>query len=87
VLDPLDVLVALGFRHPAATPLGADHRPRPDRADGAVLALFADEPLDLDRVTALSGQSLDIVAATLGRLEAAGWLERSGPWFQRAARP
>jgi DNA processing protein len=83
VLDPLDVLVALGFQHPARLRLTHDHRPPPEASDKALLDLFAEQTLDVERVAALASISLTAAALGLGRLEAAGWLERCGAWFQR----
>jgi DNA processing protein len=84
VLDPTDILVALGLNRPARLPL-VDPRPRPDADDLPVLELFDDEPLDLEAVISRSGLGLASAALALARLEAAGWLVRTGGWFERAA--
>jgi DNA processing protein len=86
VIDPTDVLVAMGFSRPRRLPL-VDPRPRPSSDDQAVLDLFDDEPLDLERVVVRSGRTLGSAALALGRLEATGWLVRTGAWFERALVP
>jgi DNA processing protein len=85
VLDVTDVLVALGLSTARTSGSVADGRVPPDRADQAVLDLFADEPLDLERVIAVSGRPMADAALALARLEAGGWLSRSGSWFEHAA--
>ena len=49
-----------------------------------MLDLFAGDPLDLERVIAVSGRPLADAALALARLETAGWLVRTGGWFERA---
>jgi hypothetical protein len=39
----------------------------------------------LDTVVLRSGQTLPEVAMALGRLELAGWLVRTGAWFERTS--
>jgi DNA processing protein len=83
VLDVTDVLVALGLSSARAT-LPPDPRPAPDGVDASVLELFGDQPLDLERVRATSGLTITESALALARLEASGWLVRTGGWFERA---
>lgn len=77
-----DVLVALG--------LGAgrrrqddDGRPPPHPADAEVLELVGWEPVTLDQLALRSGLDLSHLATALDRLCQAGWLERSGGWYER----
>jgi len=84
VLDVTDVLVALGLSSGRSGRAPADDRPPPEGDDEAVLALFGDQPLDLERVLAASGLSMTESALALARLESAGWLLRTGGWFERA---
>jgi len=84
VLDVTEVLVALGLSSGRSGRSPADDRPPPEGDDEAVLALFGDQPLDLERVLAASGLSMTESALALARLEAAGWLLRTGGWFERA---
>ena len=83
VVDALDVLVHLGLQ---ARPTGRarpDRRPAPDPADQRLLQLFGSDALTLDTVVLRSGRPLPEVAVALGRLESAGWLARTGAWFER----
>ena len=84
VLDVADVLVALGLSAGRSSAPDGDARPRPDRSDAEVLELFGDEPLDLERVVVAAGRPIADVALSLARLEATGWLVRTGGWFERA---
>jgi DNA processing protein len=87
VLDASDVLVALGLSTSRARPFPVDPRLPPERADQHILDLFGADPLDVERVVALTGRSLPDVALALARLEVAGWLTRIGGWFERAGTP
>jgi DNA processing protein len=84
VLDVTDVLVALGLSSGRLTRAPADDRLPPEGDDAAVLELFGDQPLDLERVLATSGLTLTESALALARLEGTGWLLRTGGWFERA---
>jgi DNA processing protein len=84
VLDVTDVLVALGLSTSRTRPGRVDDRVPPDRGDQLVLDLFGGEPLDLEGVVAASGRALSEAALALARLEASGWLVRTGGWFERA---
>jgi DNA processing protein len=85
VLDCGDVLVALGLARPAAADQRPDRRPMPCRDDRVVLELLGSDPLSLDSIALRSGQPLADIAVALGRLEAGGWVVRSGAWFERVA--
>jgi DNA processing protein len=84
VLDVTDVLVALGLSSGRTRRRPDDDRPPPEGDDAVVLALFGDQPLDLQRVQAHCGLTIDDSALALARLETAGWLMRTGGWFERA---
>jgi DNA processing protein len=84
--DATDVLVALGLSAlDLRSPRDSAHEILP--ADRKLLECFGGEPLDLDGVIAATGDQLAVVAMSLGRLEAGGWLVQSGGWFERTARP
>jgi len=84
VVDALDVLVTLGLEaRPSRRRRRRDRRPPPAPADRELLGLFGGEALTLDTVVVRSGRALPEVAMSLGRLELAGWLVRSGAWFER----
>lgn len=81
LLDATDALVALGLDTRRAHRRQFDPRPMLTREEGAVLALIGADAVTLDELTLRSGMALVEVAATLGRLEAAGRVARSGGWF------
>jgi DNA processing protein len=83
VIDITDVLVALGLSTGRRTGAASEERAAPVAPDQQVLDLFAGEPLDLERVVAESGRPLADAALSLARLETAGWLVRTGGWFER----
>jgi predicted Rossmann fold nucleotide-binding protein DprA/Smf involved in DNA uptake len=83
VLDPDDVLMALGLSTGRSGSAPADPRTPPDRGDQEILDLFGADPLDVEQVVALTDRSLADVAVALARLETAGWLSRVGGWFER----
>jgi DNA processing protein len=86
VVDALDVLVTLGLEaRPSRRRRRRDRRPPPAPADRELLALFGGDALTLDTVVLRSGQTLPEVAMALGRLELAGWLVRTGAWFERTS--
>ncbi len=82
VLEPDDVLIALGLSTGRATERRVEVRPRPSRDDRLVLDAFGGDPLTLDQLVVRSGQPIVDVALAVGRLEAAGWLIGSGGWFE-----
>ena len=83
VIDITDVLVALGLSTGRRTGPASEERAAPVAPDRQVLDLFVGEPLDLERVVAESGRPLAEAALSLARLETAGWLVRTGGWFER----
>ncbi len=80
VMGADDVLVALGLDHRLVA--CAAPRPRPGGDDGVVLAAFDGGSLGLDGVMLATGFDLPRAALALGRLEALGWILRSGPWWE-----
>jgi DNA processing protein len=84
VVEPLDVLVALGLEARPKQRRRTDRRPVPDPGDRALLDLFGTDALTLDTVVLRAGRPLPEVAVALGRLEGAGWVLRTGAWFERA---
>jgi len=86
VLDPTDVLVALGLAtEPRARGATAKRPTEPDDPAG-LLDLLA-EPATLDDLVTRTGRSLGEVALELGRLEQTGWVQRHAHWFERVRRP
>ena len=84
VRDATDVLVALGLS--AATRAAApDPRARPDATGRAVLAGFDWEPATLEHLAVRTGLPLPDLALALETLLAAGWVDRSGGWYERVA--
>ena len=89
-LEPADVLAALGLdtRRRFAS---FDPRRVPDDVDAATLALFGDGPLSFDGVVDAAAHNLSmsmgVVALSLGRLEAMGWITSTAGWFERAPSP
>ena len=81
-VDALDVLVALGLEARPARRGRRDRRPPPEPSDRSLLDLFGTDALTLEVVVVRSGRPLPEVAVALGRLEAGGWLSRSGGWFE-----
>jgi DNA processing protein len=82
-VDVLDVFVALGLEARPTRHRRPDRRPPPDHADRGLLELFGNDALTLDTLVLRSGRPLGDVALTLGRLEASGWIARTGAWFER----
>ena len=84
VRDATDVLVALGLTVAtrAATP---DPRVRPDAGGRAVLDGFDWEPATLEHLAVRTGLPLVDLAVTLEMLQATGWVDRAGGWYERVA--
>jgi DNA processing protein len=87
VRDATDVLVALGLSSGRTASSSASLRPPLAAQDQAVLDLFGDAPLDLEHLLAVSGRDMGETVLALARLEADGWLLRTGGWFERAPEP
>lgn len=79
-----DVMVALGLTAAASPATLHDRRPLPHPDDAALLALMGSDPASLEQLLLGSGRSLGEVALSLGRLEAAGWVQRTNGWYEMA---
>ncbi len=86
--DAADVLSMLGLSAAAAT-RGAteDPRPAPTAAETVVLEAFAWQPAALEQLAVRTGMALGDLAEALQVLEAGGWIEGNGGWYERVARP
>jgi len=80
VLDVNDVLMALGLDHARVERSAPRERPLGD--DGAVLAACGGGAMGLDDVMLATGFDVSRAALALGRLEALGWIVRSGAWWE-----
>lgn len=88
VLDTLDVLVALGIDTKRAGRRAFDARPVPSAADRRVLDAFDGDALTVDELALRAAVPIVELAVSLGRLEAGGWLQGSGGWYEPVdARP
>jgi DNA processing protein len=85
LLDPDDVLVALGMTPGARRGWGAPPPRATPGADGArVLAECAGEPASVDQLVSRSGLAPEAVTVALRELERQGWVEhRRGWWWPR----
>ncbi len=81
VLEPSDILIALGLDTRRSTPLPFDSRMAPSAADRAVLGAFGPDTLTIDELVVRIGTEAVTVALAVGRLEAAGWLLDIGGWY------
>jgi DNA processing protein len=82
--DSADVLVALGLERCGQMRFPAAVRPRPAANDRTLLDLIGTDAVQIDELVRLSDLTLVEVALGLGRLEADGWVMRTGSWFERA---
>jgi predicted Rossmann fold nucleotide-binding protein DprA/Smf involved in DNA uptake len=87
VRDATDVLVALGLTTGRTGAAPRSDRPALAPREQEVLDLFSDAPLDLEHLLAVSGRDMGSTVLSLARLEADGWLLRTGGWFERAPEP
>lgn len=92
VRDADDVLMALGSAVPAraatraGTAVDAPDDPDADPVADPVADAVSFPPVALDRLVAVTGLSLPVVAARLAQLEAAGVVERVADGYQRRVR-
>jgi DNA processing protein len=82
VHDVTDVLTALGLGQLSfAVPVDSRRPPSPD--DAVVRDALGDVPVLPEQVALAVGRSFIDVVLSLGRLEVAGWVVRSGAFFER----
>ncbi len=82
MIEPSDVLVALGLSPGSRRPGTASARARPQGHEGTVLRACGGEPATTDQLTSRTGLSAEQVAVALAGLERAGWVSRSrGFWW------
>jgi DNA processing protein len=86
-LDPTDVLVALGLDTRRAHRRRYDPRPALEAADQGLLELIGGDAVTLEELYLRSGGDLTSLALRVGRLESAGWVTRSGAWFEATTSP
>ena len=86
VVDAVDVLVTHGLESRPKARARRERRPPPDLADRPLLDLLGGDALSVDSLVLRSGRPLPEVAMALGRLEAAGWVSRTGAWFEQVPR-
>jgi DNA processing protein len=79
-----DVLMALGL-HTARRASGPDRRPPPEATDRPVLDAVGWQPSTLDELALRTGLGLAALAPALERLCEAGWVARTGGWYERVA--
>jgi DNA processing protein len=80
--DAADVLAVLGLSAEASG-RGSDRRPAPDAAGTQVLDALGWEAADTTALVLRTGMELGALSVALDRLEAAGWLKRSGGWVEQ----
>jgi DNA processing protein len=79
-----DLLMALGL-HTARGRSGPDRRPPPEAADRPLLDAVGWQPSTLDQLVLRTGLGLAVLAPALERLCEAGWVARTGGWYERIA--
>jgi DNA processing protein len=84
VLDPTDVIVALGLTA-ASRAAEPDRRPAPDPRQKVVLDAFDWEPVTLEHLATRTGMRLPDLALTLEALLANGWITAAGGWYERSS--
>jgi DNA processing protein len=82
VLDATDVLVALGLDTRRAQRRRFDPRPALSSEEQRLFDLLGGDAVTLEELALRDGGELVAVAMALGRMEAAGWVCRSGAWFE-----
>ncbi len=81
VLEPSDVLIALGLDTRRTSSLPFDPRSEPAAVDRLVLRAFGADTLTIDELVARTGNETIATALAVGRLEAGGWLLDIGGWY------
>jgi hypothetical protein len=81
-LDATDVLVALGLDTRRAHRRRFDPRPALNSEERRLFELLGGDAVTLEELALRGGGELVPVAMALGRMEAAGWVCRSGAWFE-----
>lgn len=84
--DATDVLVHLGMGA-GSRRTAIEQRPPPRPEDRDVLEAFDWQPAVIDQLALRTGRPLAELVVALDRLEADGWIERRGGWFERRAKP
>jgi DNA processing protein len=84
VLDPTDVIVALGLTA-ASRAAEPDRRPAPDPRQKVVLDAFDWEPVTLEHLATRTGMRLPDLALALEALLATGWVTAAGGWYERVS--
>jgi len=82
VMDAQDVLIALGLDTRRASRRRFDPRPALTGEDRELFELIGGDAVTLEELALRSCRDLVPVAMSLGRMEAAGWVARSGGWFE-----
>jgi DNA processing protein len=85
VRDVDDVLVALGLMASRTGPRHVETRSTPVPGDQRVLESLGWQPVALDQLALRTGLLLPELAAALDRLQAAGWIDQHGGWYERIA--
>jgi len=86
VRDAVDVLVQLGMSDGARR--SASERRTPPTGDArVVLETLGWQPATVDQLVLRSGLGLAAVAAALDDLNEQGWVQHTGGWFERIAKP
>lgn len=85
--DAVDVLTLIGVAPPSPLPTAPDVRPRPAGDAARVLRALGWEPMTLEALVERSELGFGPVSAAVARLEADGWIARSGGGYERVAHP
>jgi len=82
VVEPADVLLALGIEHRHRLGEAFDPRPLPRGSEAVVLDRCRTDPCTIEHIVTELGLSLTDAAMALARLERSGWVRESGGWFE-----
>jgi predicted Rossmann fold nucleotide-binding protein DprA/Smf involved in DNA uptake len=85
VRDAIDVLVQLGMSD-GARRSARERRTTPTGAAATVLDVLGWQPATVDQLVLRSGLDLGPVASALDHLVDAGWVQRTGSWYERIAK-